>query len=173
MTCIICTASIDYVLVRALEHILAASSFISFCSFLCYSIVFSLLCLLHIVLFVVFFVDFFSCVLYYEALYLRPIRPLSYRHSSRESEIRTQPWLSVGSLTCDPYGPCENKSYSQKEKNYQFRMANLGKNVLLFTYSVCIIISVHSLNKACLCIFWHNFFLMNYSDLVSYGNYKM
>ena len=25
------------------------------------------------------------------------------RHSSGESEIRTQPWLSEGSLTCDPY----------------------------------------------------------------------
>ena len=35
--------------------------------------------------------------------YRRPIRPLSYRHSSGESEIRTQPWLSEGSLTCDPY----------------------------------------------------------------------
>ena len=119
MTCIICTASIDYVLVRALEHILAAPSFISFCSFLCYSIVFSLLCILHIVLFVVFLLIFchvYCIVLYYEALYLRPIRPLSYRHSSRESEIRTQPWLSVGSLTCDPYCSCENKSSSQKEK---------------------------------------------------------
>ena len=51
----------DYVLVRALEHILAALSLISFSSFLYYSIVFSLLCLLYIVLLVVFFVDFFSC----------------------------------------------------------------------------------------------------------------
>ena len=48
MTCISCTAAIGYVLVRALEHILAALSFISFCSFLCYSIVFL----------VVFFIDF-------------------------------------------------------------------------------------------------------------------
>ena len=47
----------------------------------------------------------YGIVLYYEALYQRPIRPLSYmyRHSSGESEIRTQPWLSEGSLTCDPY----------------------------------------------------------------------
>ena len=44
-----CTASIDYVLVRTLEYILATLSFISFCSFLCYSIVFSLLCLLYII----------------------------------------------------------------------------------------------------------------------------
>ena len=41
-------------------------------------------------------------LLYYEALYWRPIRPLSYRHSSRLSEIRTQPWLGEWSLTCDP-----------------------------------------------------------------------
>ena len=61
MTCISCTASIDCLLVRALEHILAALSFISFCSFLCYSIVFSLPCVLHMVLLVVFFVDLFSC----------------------------------------------------------------------------------------------------------------
>ena len=46
--------------------------------------------------------DILYCiVLYYEALYWRPIRPLSYRHSYGESEIRTQPWLSEGSLTCD------------------------------------------------------------------------
>ena len=32
-----------------------------------------------------------------------PIGPLSYRHSRELSEIRTQPWLSEGSLTCDPY----------------------------------------------------------------------
>ena len=31
-----------------------------------------------------------------------PIGPLSYRHSWELSEIRTQPWLSEGSLTCDP-----------------------------------------------------------------------
>ena len=62
MTYISCTASIDYVLVRALEHILVALSFISFCSFLCYSIVFSLLCLLYIVLLVVAFLLIFSHV---------------------------------------------------------------------------------------------------------------
>ena len=33
----------------------------------------------------------------------RSIKLLSYRHSSGESEISTQPWLSEGSLTCDPY----------------------------------------------------------------------
>ena len=32
-----------------------------------------------------------------------PIGPLSYRHSSGKSEIRIQPWLSEGSLTCDLY----------------------------------------------------------------------
>ena len=32
-----------------------------------------------------------------------PIGPLSHRHSWELSEIRTQPWLSEGSLTCDPY----------------------------------------------------------------------
>ena len=42
------------------------------------------------------------CIVY-EALYWRPIRPLSCRHSSGESEICTQPWLSEGSLTCNPY----------------------------------------------------------------------
>ena len=55
MTYISCTASIDYVPVRALEHILAALSFFSFCLFFVFSIVFSLLCLLYIVLLVVFF----------------------------------------------------------------------------------------------------------------------
>ena len=47
-------------MIRALEHILAASS-LSHSFFLCYSTVFSLLYLLYIVLLVVCFVDYFSC----------------------------------------------------------------------------------------------------------------
>ena len=58
MTCISSTASIDYVLVSAVKHILAALSFISFCTFLCFAVVFSLLCLLYIVLLVVFLLIF-------------------------------------------------------------------------------------------------------------------
>ena len=33
----------------------------------------------------------------------RPIKLLSHKYSSGESEISTQPWLSEGYLTCDPY----------------------------------------------------------------------
>ena len=62
MTCIICTASIDYVLINMLEHILADLSFMPLCYFLCYSIVFLfILPFVHSFISCVFFVDFFSC----------------------------------------------------------------------------------------------------------------
>ena len=57
MTCISCTASIDYVLVRSLEHILAVPLLYLILVFLCYSIGFNV----YILLLVVYFVDFFSC----------------------------------------------------------------------------------------------------------------
>ena len=59
MKCVSCTALIDYVLVNALEHILAAPLLILF--FFLFSGVFSILCLLYIVLLVVFSVDYFLC----------------------------------------------------------------------------------------------------------------
>ena len=42
-------------------------------------------------------------VLYYEALYGRPIRRYRIGIPREMFEIRTQPWLSEGSLTCDLY----------------------------------------------------------------------
>ena len=97
MTCISCTASIDYVLVRELEHILAALSFISFCSFLCYSIgfFFFTLPIVH---------SFISCVFLLIFSYVKINLFLKIRRSGSEPKTRrTGEWWPLSQVAASSW----------------------------------------------------------------------